>query len=251
MSDPATLEAAATALVMCREAQVTESIVESLRPLAIRPEICDQAVAANNLLDRQKFEAVIVDLRLGEEARLVMGHLRFSRANHTAVTFTITSGDPAQEAGARPDSTFVLQRPLSVATISPILRAAYGLVVRERRRYFRCPVAIPVYVDAQGPKELLCQTVNISEGGIAIRCPTNLDADVPLRVRFSLPDRSSRVFAETKVCWRGEGKLVGLAFQFLQPLQKSELQEWLARKLEETLPQEVATLFRSAGQVPP
>jgi len=90
MSDPATLEAAATALVMCREAQVTESIVESLRPLAIRPEICDQAVAANNFLDRHKFEAVIVDLRIGEEARLVMGHFRFSRANHTPVTFTIT-----------------------------------------------------------------------------------------------------------------------------------------------------------------
>lgn len=251
MRDPATLEVAARALVVCRDTQARESIVESLRTLAIRPEVCEEAVAANSLLDRQKFEAVIVDLRLGEEARLVMGHLRFSRANRTAVTFIITARDPAQEAGVRPGSTFVLQRPLSVATVGPILRAAYGLVVRERRRYFRCPVSIPVYVDAQGPRELLCQTVNISEGGIAIRCPTALDADVPLRVRFSLPDRSSRLFADTKVCWRGEGKLVGLAFQCLPPPQKSELQEWLARKLEETLPPEVATLFRSASQVPP
>jgi PilZ domain-containing protein len=241
---------AGTALVLCKEAETRRLLVESLQPLAIRAEVCDEAFTAISLLDRRKFEAVIVDLRLGEEAWLVMGHLRFSRANRTAVTFAVTSEEPAQGTRVKPDSTFVLQRPLTVASVNQIFRAAYGLVVRERRRYFRCLAAVPVYIGAQGLEELLCETVNISEGGVAISCGTALDPDLPLRVRFNLPDRTSQLSADAKVCWSGKGRLVGLQFLFLSSSQKSELQEWLARKLDETLPAEVAALFRNVGQAP-
>jgi hypothetical protein len=41
---------------------------------------------------------------------------------------------------------------------------------------------------------------------------------------------------------------VGLEFQSLASPQRSELQEWLARKLDETLPENVAALFRSVSQ---
>jgi hypothetical protein len=67
-------------------------------------------------------------------------------------------------------------------------------------------------------------------------------------VRFSLPDRSGQLFAKTRVCWRGHEGLVGLEFQSLASPQKSELQEWLACKLDETLPENVVALFRSVGQ---
>jgi hypothetical protein len=225
-------------------------IVESLRPLAIRPEICEEGLRASVLLGRQKFEAVIVDLRLGDEATLIMEQVRLSRANRTAVTFTISTGTGAEKSGVRPESTFVLQRPLFAASVNQTLRAAFGLVVRERRRYFRCPIAVPAFIRAREPEEFLCQTVNISEGGVAISTRTMPDSAVPAAVRFSLPERSSQLFAETKVCWRGQQGLVGLEFQSLASPQKAELQEWLARKLDETLPESIASLFRSASQSP-
>ena len=246
MTDLTEPAAAGTALVVCKDARTRQLIIESLQPLAIRAEICEEAFSAARLLDRQKFEAVIVDLLLGEEALLLMEQLRFSRTNRTAVTFAITGGPPAL--GASPDSTFVLERPLSVASLNQTLRAAYGLVVRERRRYFRCPIAVPAFVRAQLPEEFLCQTVNISEGGVAISGRTMPVSTLPAAVRFTLPDRSRQLFAETKVCWRGQQGLVGLEFQSLDSPQKSELQEWLARKLDETLPEKVAALFRSASQ---
>jgi ActR/RegA family two-component response regulator len=248
MTEPAKAAAAATALVVCKDALARQLIIDSLRPLAISPEICEEVFAAARLLDTQKFEAVIVDLQLGEGAMLVMEQLRFSRANRTAVTFAITAGDGARTPGVRLDSTFALPRPLSADSINQILRAAYGLVVRERRRYFRCPLAVPAFVRASQPEEFLCQTVNISEGGVAISARTMLDPTRSTAVRFSLPDRSSQLFSETKVRWRGQEGLVGLEFQSLAAPQKSELQEWLARKLDETLPENVAALFRSVGQ---
>jgi len=239
--------AAGTALVLCNDVAARQLVIECLQPLAIRPEICEDGFFAASLLDKQKFEAVIVDMLLGEEALIVLRQLRFSRANRTAVTFAITKGS-GEHASGRLDSTFVLPRPLSAASVSQTLRAAFGLVVRERRRYFRCPVAIPAIVRARQPDDILCQTVNISEGGIAVNAPAPVDSDGTALVRFSLPDRASQLFAETKVVWRGSGGLVGLEFQFMAPPQKSELQEWLARKLDETLPANVSALFRGVGQ---
>jgi ActR/RegA family two-component response regulator len=249
MMEPAEAAAAATALVVSKDALASKLIINGLRPLAIGAELCEEVFAAARLLDKQKFEAVIVDLQLGEGAMLVMEQLRFSRSNRTAVTFAIATGDAAR-APVKLDSTFVLPRPLSADSINQILRASYGLVVRERRRYFRCPLAVPAFVRARQPEEeFLCQTVNISEGGVAINARAMLDPALSTAVRFSLPDRSSQLFSETRVRWRGQEGLVGLEFLSLAATQKSELQEWLARKLDETLPENVAALFRSVGQV--
>ena len=240
--------AAGTALVVCKDVRARQLIVESLQPLAIRPEICEEVSSAISVLDRRKFEAVIVDLLLGEGALAIMEQLRFSPGNRTAVSFAITTGNGVLDSGARPASTFELRRPLSAASVTQALRAAFGLIVRERRRYFRCPLAVPILVRAREPKEFLCQTVNISEGGVAVSTRTMPDSTIPAAVRFSLPERSSQLFAGTRVRWRGQGGLVGLEFQSMDPPQRSELQEWLARKLDETLPEDVADLFRSVGQ---
>jgi hypothetical protein len=242
--------AAGTALVLCKDAPTRELIINSLQPLAIRPAICEEVFSAVRLLATNKFEAIIVDLLLGEEALLIMEQLRFSRTNRTAVTFAITGGAGLSER-PRLDSTFVLQRPLTAEVINQTLRAAYGLVVRERRRYFRCPIAVPAFIKANQPLEFLCQTVNVSEGGIAISTRTMPHSTLPSAVRFSLPERSGQFFAQTKVCWRGQQGLLGLEFLSLPDPQKAELQEWLARKLDETLPQNAAALLRSAGQSSP
>jgi c-di-GMP-binding flagellar brake protein YcgR len=119
-------------------------------------------------------------------------------------------------------------------------------MVRERRRYFRCPVTVPALIRIKGnPEEVPCDTVNISEGGVSIHSPVLVESSVPQAMRLRLPGRSSQLATETSVRWRSPDGLVGLEFLNLPASQKSELQEWLAQKLEETLPESVAALFRS------
>ncbi len=248
MAEVAEHAAAGTALILCKDSQARRLVIESLQPLAIRSEVCDEVFSATRLLERRKFEAVIVDLQMGEEAVLVMKQLRLSAANRTAVSFAITAGKGVKVPGT-PDSTFVLERPLAPAAVCQTLRAAFGLMVRERRRYFRCPIVASAYLRAESEdRETACQTVNVSEGGIAISGPVTIDSWVPAAVRFRLPGQSSQLTAGTAVRWRDKGGLVGLEFQSMTTSQKSELQDWLARKLEETLPEDVARLFRAAGE---
>jgi CheY-like chemotaxis protein len=238
-------KAAGTALVITKDAQTRRLVTESLRPLAIQAQVCADPVLAFGLLNKHKFEAVVVDLLCGADALLFMEQLRFSRTNRTAVSFAISTGNASGTTAARPESTFVLERPLTAAAINQTFKAAYGLIVRERRRYFRCPMSVPALIRSQGVEELSCQTVNVSEGGIAVNAPCTLGLFFPAAVRFSLPGRDGQLFADATVCWSGEDGLVGLEFRGLPPSQMSELQDWLARRLDESLPRSVVTLFRN------
>lgn len=96
-----------------------------------------------------------------------MDEVRLSPSNRRAVTFAI-SGSDAEGIAFRKRSEFVFERPLSATSIRNTLEPAYGLILRERRRYFRCPVAIPVTIRRESMQEVRCNSVNISEGGMPL-----------------------------------------------------------------------------------
>src|SRR5208282_4134783 len=83
---------------------------------------------------------------------------------------------------------FVFERPLSTQSIRRTLKPAYGLILRERRRYFRYPVAIAVTIRRRNTPEVRCYSVNISEGGMAVSTSVPLSAGEEVQVQFTLPD---------------------------------------------------------------
>jgi hypothetical protein len=193
-------------------------------------------------LNRRKFDAVIVDLQLGEQSGLIWDEVHLSPSNRTAVTFAISGGD-AEGTAFRKRSEFVFERPLSTQSIRRTLKPAYGLILRERRRYFRCPISIPVTILRQSMREVCCYSVNISDGGMAVSTFVPLIAGEDVQVQFTLPDHKAPFLAESRICWWKTGHL-GVRFVSLSREHKSELQDWLSRKLEEMLPEFVAAKFR-------
>ena len=110
----------------------------ALEELSISPDVCGKYPRPVGLLNRRKFDAVIVDLQLGEQAGLILDEARLSPSNRKAVTFAI-SGRDAQGTAFRNKTAFVFERPLSAKSIANTLRPAYGLILRERRRYSVAP----------------------------------------------------------------------------------------------------------------
>jgi ActR/RegA family two-component response regulator len=231
-------------LLVSNDPVTVQQLTEAMQQLALHPEVCLEVPIALALLNNQKFEAVIVDLLLGESAHGILEQVRISRSNRTAIIFTI-SGSHSGSAGAfKAGSSFVLERPLSVASISRMLKAAYGLIVRERRRYFRCPVAVPADVHRAGLNDVRCQTLNISEGGLAMTVPISFKSGLLVTVHFQLPSRPFQFAAQSFICWCDEQGRVGLQFASPSGMWKSELQEWLSQRLEDSLPESVAEKFR-------
>jgi ActR/RegA family two-component response regulator len=246
---PAASVSMGSALLLSNDAAAIGHLSVSMQQLAMTPEVCCDVSTALNLLNRRKFEAVIVDLQVGDQAKTVLEKIRLSPANRTAVLFTISDSDAETAVAFKAGSNFVLRRPLSRAEIDRSLKVAYGMIVRERRRYFRCKVEIPAAIYSPGAPAVHGKTLNISEGGLAISTSLSLKPGVQVKIQFTLPDREIHIEAESTVCWCKEGYL-GFQFTSLPPQLASELQEWLAHRLEESLPESVADKFRSLTQAP-
>ena len=215
----------------------------ALEEFSLFPDVCRGMLASIRLLNRRRFEAVIVDLQLGEECGRILDEVRVSPSNRTVVTFAIGGSDVNVTASFRRRTSFVFERPVSMHSIRSTLKPAYGLILRERRRYFRCPASIPVTVLTNNMPEVRCHSVNISEGGMALRSVVPFSLGEEVQVQFTLPGRKIPFSVKSTVCWL-KSSLLGVRFVSLPSEHKSELQGWLARKLEEGLPDVVASQFR-------
>jgi len=249
MNAPASTVAIASALLVSNDAVTIKRLRQSLQQLALSLELCAEVPAAMALLNQRKFEAVVVDLQLGSDAAAVLERVRRSPSNRTAVMFAVSDSD-AETAGAfKAGSNFVMRRPLSLTSIARTLKIAYGLILRERRRYFRCPVQIPVAICRPGMADVHGQTVNISGSGIAIATSTSLRPGVEVQVHFILPGHELRFVVGATVCWHKESYL-GLQFSSISPHLTAVLEEWLLQRLEEGLPESLVHQFQRLEKAP-
>ena len=231
------------ALLVSADPVTIQQFSLALRELSILPEACQDAASAALLLKRRKFDAVIVDLQLGGQSGHILDEASLSPSNRTAVTFGIEDNDAEVTSAFRKKSQFVFERPLSAQSIHKTLEPAYGLILGERRRYFRYPVSIPVIIRSESMQEVWCKSVNISRGGMALSTQVPLVPGENVRVQFTLPDHAVPFFAESTICWSKTGHL-GVRFLSISDERESELQVWLSQKLEETLPRGIAEQLR-------
>jgi CheY-like chemotaxis protein len=236
--------AGGVALLVSSDQTAISQVKAAAAQLGISVAPCADSFQAAHLLNHRKFEAVIVDLGDHQENYTVIEQVRASNSNSTAVTFVIT-GTPANPA-ARTGSNFVLQRPLSEEAIDRTLRAAYGLIVRELRRHFRCSMIVPAVVLRPGTEAVNCETFDLSEGGMGLTTPAQLDPGTELTIDFTLPGQDDPMRIAAEVCWSGSGGRIGVRFADPSAAQKSELQGWLSSRLEKVLPDGVVARFRTS-----
>jgi hypothetical protein len=237
------------ALLVSADPVTIQQFSLALRELSISPDICREAEGAVRLLNRRKFDAVIVDLQLADQCGLILDEVHRSLSNRTAVTFAIGGDNVGSTASFRRRTSFVFERPVSAQSIRSTLKPAYGMILRERRRYFRCPASIPVTVLIKDMPEVRCRSVNISEGGMALSTSALLSLNEEVQIQFTLPGHEIPFSAKSTVCWLKSGNL-GVRFVSLSSERKSELQSWLSRKLEEGLPDFVAQQFQKEESLP-
>jgi len=233
------------ALVVSNDLLVIKQVSEPLMDFAASTEVCLDIPNALRVVNLRKFEAVVVDLGLGEDSREILERVRLSPSNRSTVAFAITDSVKQSALAFDAGSNFVFERPLSPASVGRTLKAAYSLIVRERLRYFRCPVSIPATIRRQGVQEIDCQALNISEGGMAIMSSAALTPRTNVTVQFTIPGQSTEFSARSEVCWCDEKNRAGLRFLAPSFELHSELRRWLACRLEATLPESVASKFRS------
>ena len=99
-------------------------------------------------------------------------------------------------------------------------------MVRERRRYFRQPLKMPVRV-VVGEKEITATSTNVSEGGIALLLRETLPKNALLGLHFNLPGTTLGLDVEAEVAWSDASGHVGLRFRNLPQSSYEVLEIWL------------------------
>ncbi len=121
------------------------------------------------LLESQRFDVVVLDYRADEDSEKFLARLRQSTRNRASMLIAIVDG----EFNARPvfglGANFVLYRPLSAERTRISLRAARGLMRRERRRAPRTPLNSSANVAYPGAPEVNALLTDLSDGGTLVQ----------------------------------------------------------------------------------
>jgi c-di-GMP-binding flagellar brake protein YcgR len=129
-----------------------------------------------------------------------------------------------------------LQKPLTPLHASRCFNAALNFMVRERRRYFRHPVEIPLRISLPNNQELTATTTNLSEGGMAVRVLGKLPKDVQAQLRFTLPVANISLELKGDVAWADGTGHAGVRFVEVPQSSQYQLDKWLTDQLQEEMP---------------
>jgi hypothetical protein len=181
------------------------------------------------LLNRQKFEACVLRL-YDPEADRILKAARNSPSNRRLVIYGIARNTQEALRYSSYGINAVLDEPLDRQSVLKVVRATHLLVIHELRRYVRIPVASQVEFDVNG-RSIVGTTVEVSSGGISIRCLAPLPKSDPIRLTLSLPG-IERQYVRAFVCWyRESDKVYGMRFDPTDD-RRLKVRGWIDQYLE-------------------
>lgn len=221
-------------LLLARDAIALRVLRRVLDEIGVQLMVTTSAAEAAEVLSRRKFDAVIIDCDDIAGSSDVLKHLRQGASNKAAIVFAIVSGGTSARDAFDLGANFVLDKPLSADRVQRSFRAAHGLMVRERRRYFRHEVEIPATLDFDGT--VYRTTIsNLSEGGFAVISQRELPKAGGVRVNFTLPNTRTIIDGRGEIAWN-TGERAGIRLLVLQESTKAALTNWLAQEIEKQEP---------------
>jgi len=181
---------------------------------------------ATEQLAQSKYEGVLVDFDTVSEARPIFAAARQSPSNKNAVLFAVASHATNALSALDDRVQFLLRRPLDRVHMKQALCAAYVLMRRERRRYFRCLAVLPVQLRAGAGEAFRCLTINVSSNGLAVNSPRPQKLGAPVEIELQLPSGFT-VHGEGAVIWDDKHGKTGIHFHSATAEMQLKLDEWL------------------------
>lgn len=223
-------------LLASNDLPTIEMLCEHIQGMSMHVEPCCDVESGGRRLCRSKFEGVIIDFKEKEQSLRVLQTMMYSTSHKTAVAFAVLNHENERAEAFDAGAIFVLERPLVAKKVLNTFRAALPLMVRERRRYYRCPLDTDVQVATEAGDELSAKAINVSEGGMAFHVSTSLQSGQKLRLSFCLPDSENRIIVPAEVCWTNAQGQVGAKLVDSPSHVTTHLQMWLSEKLELMMP---------------
>jgi len=223
------------ALVVCLDQESASLLTLSLSELGIVAERVSSPAEGLELLERQIFNAVVLDYR-DQSSEEFLARLRKSAKNRSTLLIAIVDSG----FNARPvfglGANFVLYRPLSSERTRISLRAARGLMRRERRRASRTPVNSKASLAYPGAPELSALLTDLSEGGTSLQTDSRIPSTCKVYFEFALPNQEQIVRLSGEVAWQDASGRTGIRFLDVPQSSRRLMQNWLQQNSPQSSP---------------
>jgi DNA-binding response OmpR family regulator len=223
-------------LLISRDPALVGVLRPALEKISVDLETCADLKRGNTLLARRKFDAVIVDCDDLQYGFDLLKTLRHTQSNAKSVAFAVVNGKTTTQDAFKSGANFVMQKPLTPLHASRCFNAALNFMVRERRRYFRHPLDMPLRLVIQPNQEMAATATNLSEGGMAIRILEKLPKDARAQVRFTLPAANISLDLKCEVAWTDGTGRAGIRFLEVPQSAQYQLEKWLTDRLQSEMP---------------
>ena len=216
-------------LLLSRDTHAIRVLQSNLEKLAITVEVCSGTDAGRNILSTERFDAVILDCDDMVGGLDLLAQLRKWPSNKGAIAFALLSGNTTTQKAFALGANFVLQKPVSPANAMHCFNAALSSMERERRRYFRLPVEVPVTLSFREGQKLRASSTNLSEGGMAIQFTGEFPQGAGLgKVAFALPGSDALIEPASELAWVDGKGHAGIRFREIPKDSRQLLDTWLA-----------------------
>jgi DNA-binding response OmpR family regulator len=226
-------------LLISRDAELLGVLRPALEKISVNMQVCAGGQRGNDLLAKQKFDAVIIDCDDLQNGFDLLRMLRQTQSNAKSVSFAVVNGKTTTQQAFHSGANFVLQKPLTVMHATRCFNAALNFMERERRRYFRHPVDMPVRITLPANQEMTATATNLSEGGMAIRVLGKLAKDSRGQITFTLPTVNISLELKCEIAWTDGTGRAGIRFIEVPQSSQYQLDTWLTDRLQEEMPETI------------
>ena len=224
-------------LLLSRDDDVIRILRRVLNDLEIEVEVCTVPDKAAEELSRRTWDAIIIDCDDCHGALDVLRSVRKMASNKTSTAFAIINGITSVRNAFEMGANLALEKPITADRALHSFRAVHGMMLAERRRYYRHPVDMAVTLryedkDKRDKHEVLATAINLSEGGMAVKLKSMPpDTKAVATLHFVLPGTSDWIETNGTIAWAdGEGQ-AGIRFENPPFAVKEHLARWFNQKL--------------------
>lgn len=224
------MEIQLNALVCSGDQRTVKVLQVLLGEMSIALELCASRDEAARHLVTRHFDGVFVDAAIERSAELLRD-IKEAPGGQRAVSFAILEGMTSVKEAFGYGAGFILYKPLSIEKTKTSLRAAHGLMMRERRRHFRHNLEdVTATLSFSGAPDKTAEILDLSEGGMALRLREYTERRGDLRARFLLPGQEEPIQVEGEITWADDHGRVGVHFTSISGTAQGMLVSWLSEQ---------------------
>jgi len=217
---------ALASLVVCAEAKAVQVLSQILRDLEIEVEHCGELAAAEKRLQERRFDAIVLDCK-DEAAIQLITTTRKTPLNRSTLIIGLVEGREQVRDVFASNANFVVYKPVTVDRALSSLRAARGLMHREKRASLRVALHAPAAISYSNNQDVPATVLDLSESGLSMQSQRRLPQRCKVYFQFNLPGNRSPIRLSGEVVWQDASGRVGIRFADVPQASRRALSEWI------------------------